>query len=779
MAAPASSTVLGSISVPRTRLIGRERERAAARAFLLDEAVPLLTLTGPGGVGKTRLALAIAENVAAAFTDGVVWIDLAPLTDSALLPATTAAVLDLTITPDRSLDEAIVAYLRDRQLLLVLDNCEHLFAAPGDLAARLLADCPAVQVLATSRAPLRVRGEQEFPVEPLPLPATETVAPAALAQNEAVRLFTDRARAVRPGFALSGTNAPAVGAVCRHLDGLPLAIELAAARSKLLSPEALLAQMTNRLRLLDRGPRDLPARQQTMRAAIAWSYELLPPELQRLFRHLAIFTGGWTIEAAAAVMGLDEATMLAELETLVDQSLVRPVAGDAEPRFTMLETIRAFGLDLLAQHAEEQQVRDAHATWCIDFTERANHGVLSPEHNVWLRRLDAEIDNLRAALTWLLEQRATEAALRLAIALAENFWWVRSGFREGRAALEQALALGDGPSLLEIGALWRVGMMAHHAGDYSAARDFAQRALSRARAEHDTHGEAFTRMLLSMLARRHEQRDEALTQVEAAIVLFQPNGRSLDLANAFNRHAIVLAQLGEYDRAESRYEEAWAIFAELGDVTGGEIVLSNLADLARRRGQLERALQLFRQAVRRCWENADAIGAGETIAGVAAIVAEQGHHELAAFLLGGVDALCERFGMAPYGLFQEAYDDGLARVTSSLSEEAFTRAVEAGRRLSLDRVVAAALAPDGAAAMAQHMISSPAQPNPSSPLAALTRREREVLGLLCQRLTDAEIAERLFISPRTAEAHVANLLAKLAVPNRREAVALAVEQGLP
>jgi non-specific serine/threonine protein kinase len=445
----------------------------------------------------------------------------------------------------------------------------------------------------------------------------------------------------------------------------------------------------------------------------------------------------------------------------------------------MLETIRAFGLEMLAQQAEEHQVRSAHAAWGVDFAERGDLGLDGPQRRQWLRRLDLEIDNLRAALTWLLEQRAAEATLRLAIALAENYWWIRSGFREGRAALEHALTLGDGPSLLEIGALWRAGMMAHHAGDYSAAREFARRALSRARAEHDTHGEAFTRILLSMLARRHDQRDEALTQVEAAIVLFQPNGRSLDLAYAFNGHAIVLAQLGEYDRAEARYEEAKAIFVERGDVVGLEIVLGNLADLARRRGQLEQALQLFRDAVRRCWENRDAISAGESIAGVAAIVAAQGHHELAAFLLGGVDAMCERFGMAPYALFRDAYDEGFATVTASLSEEAFTRAIAAGRRLSPDQVVAAALAPDGAAAMSLHVSRSPALPAPSSPLAALTRREREVLGLLCQRLTDAEIAERLFISPRTAEAHVANLLAKLAVRNRREAVALAVEHGPP
>jgi non-specific serine/threonine protein kinase len=777
MTTHASSTVFGSISVPRTRLIGRDRERAATRALLLDDAVPILTLTGPGGVGKTRLALTVAEDVAAAFSDGVASVDLAPLTDATLLPGTVAAALGLTITLDRTYEEAIATFLSHRQLLLLLDNCEHLFAAPAELAANLVASCPAVQVLATSRAPLHVRGEQEYPLDPLPLPPPDETALETLAQNEAVQLFTARARAVRPGFALNATNAPAVVALCRHVDGLPLAIELAAARSKLLSPEALMSQMTNQLLVLDRGPRDLPLRQQTIHDAIAWSYDLLPPASQMIFRHLAVFIGGWSIEAAGAVTGLDEPALLTELETLVDQSLIRSVDCTVEPRFTMLETIRTYGREMLAALREEEQVRSAHAAWAVDFAERGALGLESPERRQWFHRLSLEIDNLRAAMSWLLEQRSTEAALRLGIALADSYWWVRSGFREGRAFLEQAAALESPPAKLEVGALWRAGMMAHLTGDDSAARGFAQRALSRAKIEHDLRGQAFARNLFGMLARGHGQMQEALKQAEAAVALLEPTGPTTDLGYVLNGHAIVLAHIGEYDQAESRYMEAQGIFAESGEITGAEMVLGNLADLARRRGQLEGALQLFRESIRRSSENADAMSVGEAIAGVAAIVAEQGHHEFAAFLFGGIDTLCERFGMAPYSLFQEAYDAGLTTATSALPAETFTRAIAAGRLLSLDQVIAAALAPDGAAAMALHVANVPAQSHPSSPLATLTRREREVLGLLCQRLTDSEIAERLFISPRTAEAHVAHLLAKLGVRNRREAVALAVEQG--
>ena len=394
MVASAPSLV-GSLPIPRTRLIGREVEISTARSFLLEEAVPLLTLTGPGGVGKTRLALAIALDVAENFADGVVWVDLAPLADAALVPATVAAALAYTPTPDQPITAELARYLRSRQTLFLLDNCEHVLRETADLVSTLLDACPALQVLATSRASLHLHGEQVLAVPPLSVPAHGATGLDRVQDIPAVQLFVQRARGADAQFVLDDGNASVISEVCQRLDGLPLALELAAARVKVLSPQALAARLAQRLPLLTGGPRDARARHQTMHHAIAWSYDLLAPDEQALFRRLGVFVGGWTLEAAEAVASpAGGVNVLDGLWSLIDKSLVLrtdPKREGAPPRFAMLETVRDFALELLSGSDEDAEIRDRHAAWCLAFGEAAEPHVDGHGRDTawWMARVDA------------------------------------------------------------------------------------------------------------------------------------------------------------------------------------------------------------------------------------------------------------------------------------------------------------------------------------------------------------------------------------------------------
>src|SRR5215217_6010716 len=502
MAVPLSSLV-GSLPIRRTRLIGRESEINSARRFLLEDAVPLLTLTGPGGTGKTRLALAIAGDVAAHFADGVEWVDLAPLADPALVPAAVAATLGVRPSSDDPIEDALIYALHPRQTLLLFDNCEHLLDATADLVGSLLAHCPALQVLATSRAPLHLQAEQHLPVDPLPLPE-DGASHSAVVQNEAVQLFCERTRAVQPTFALTEANAATVAALCRQLDGLPLAIELAAARSTILSPEALLAQMSDRLHLLTHGMRNLPPRQQTIVATIAWSHDLLDAGTQALFRRLAVFAGGFPLAAAEVVGGTggeDAMSVLDGVTSLVAQSLLHRVdEAGAEPRYFLLETIREYAREELDASSEAAETRRRHATFYLEFGEAMAARLDGAAMAETLTRLSMELPNLRAALACSMEEGGdADAGLRLAAALSP-FWRFRGHLSEGRRWLELALVSGSTRMTTRSDGLVAAAEVAIFQGDYAAARELGEAGLELATLHRHPSGAARALFMLAIAA---------------------------------------------------------------------------------------------------------------------------------------------------------------------------------------------------------------------------------------------------------------------------------------
>ena len=813
----ASSLISAALPIPRTNLIGRETERTAASARLLEEAVPLLTLTGPGGVGKTRLALAIARDVSAHFVDGVVWVDLAPLTDAALVSATVATALGVTPGPDTPIAAALETYLRPRQTLLLLDNCEHVVAETAALIAGLLATCPALQVLATSRMALRVSGEHVVPVPPLALPEPGTVIMAGtMRYADAVHLFVARAQAADPPFALSDENAEIVAEICRRLDGLPLAIELAAARVPVLPPHALLVQLDRRLSLLTEGPRDLPSRQQTMRNAIAWSYDLLVPLEQCLFRRLAVYVGGCTLEAAAAVAG-GEPDVLAGIATLVGSSLLRREDGPGgEPQYLMFETIREFGLELLAAHGEEAEARARHASYFLAWVDKIGAAVAPHLLNadLVLRCLDAEHPNLRASLGWF---AATDVTSFVHLAGALHAFWLHFGYlQEGRAWLEQAVALA--PSAPMPDRVWALvglfAMLPHRQENEGRERSLIDEAVALARASGDPLSIALAteyRFAIDIYAGEFAHAERTMNEARAAFSSLPQEpwiARNLTHVDFWGLAYLALLQ-GDFSGAEVRSLEVLERQRWLEQEHGAPYPYANrpqlvLGHVARVRGEHALALARYQGALHDATRSGEVRGIVSALGGIAGTLAGVGRWTDAARLFGATEALCEWAGIcfggyvfdwqraiglpepwqqagASFGLvatFRSAVQEQALGSLPPLPDPAAARRLWAdGRGVRLDQVIAEAVAVDLAAPASLPSGGVFSAPPTADPF-GLSPREREVLSFLCQRLTDAEIGDALFISSRTASRHVANLFNKLGVSSRRDAVALAAHHRL-
>ena len=675
LAGPARPSRASRLPSAPTPLVGRRLEVAAVAASLRRDDVRLVTLTGPGGVGKTRLALAVAEELTPELPDGVVFVDLAPVSDAALVADVIAESLDVA----EGADDAVAAaaqHLRGRSPLVVIDNFEHVLTAGPNVSA-LLAATSGLRILVTSRVPLRLSAEHEYPVP-------------TLAPGDAVELFTQRAAALDPGFAVSGANATSVGEVCRRLDGLPLAIELAAARTRVLSPAALAERLAQALELLTEGARDLPERQRTLRATIDWSYRLLEEPERALLARLSVFAGGVTLESGEAVGG---SALLRQLAALVDNNLLRRTAADP-PRFAMLETIREYALEQLEANGEADEYARRHAEHFLALGEAANKiiGAGGAGYERGFDTLEADHDNLRAALTWA--SNAGEVAIegRLVIAL-RWFWMVRGHSREGRSAFERAIAdiRGGDPALLA-SVLADGGTFPYRQGDLADARLLWTEALALYRELDDPDGIARCIAELGSVATMEGNFDAAVEAYRESRELFLELGRPQRAAVALSNLAAIAELQGDHETAASLGELGVAEQRELGDLDGLAVSLHNLARSRLALGELARARALLAES----FELAEQLGYREVIAYSLETSAElafaAGGHEQAARLLGAADELFEAIGVELRGTEREGYERTLAAVAESLGTGQVDALLTDGRSLDLSAAVREALA---------------------------------------------------------------------------------------
>ena len=700
-----------NLPVPRTAFIGREPEAAALRQLLGRVDVRLVTITGPGGIGKTRLALQVGSEIGEQFPSGVCFVSLSVVGDPGLIASTIAQAIGVRETGNQSAQESLKGYFGalDQPMLLLLDNFEHLVSA-APLISELLSAGPRLKIIVTSQSPLHVYGEHEFPLPPLALPDPKSLLPLdVLSRLPAIALFVERARAVKHDFALTNENASAVAAVCARLDGLPLAIELAAARIKLLSPSAMLARLESCLNLLTGGARDLPTRQQTLRGTVDWSYGLLNPAEQTLFRRLSVFTGGCTLEAVEAVcdtagdLGLD---VLDGMASMVDKSLAQQMEAAGETRFVMLTTIREYALERLAASDDVAATRRSHSAYYLVIAEEG--ALEAAAHPEWLDRFEVEHDNFRAALEYLIKTADADWGLRLGTALF-HFWETREYLTEGRSRIARLLALEGAAARPKLRSrlLFSAAVLAGEQGDYTSAQQLLEESIETCVELHDNRGVAVALNALAVNARDRGELATSSLLLERCVAIWRDEGDLADVARALSNLANVTKLQGEAARAASLYDECLAHFRKIGDVAGIAWTLNYQGDLAREGNDLTAARSFYEQSLAAFSLSRDGWGIASALSDLAGLSWDQGDNDEARRLYGESIQMFQNLG----------HKRGIARVLECLAANA---AAQSNAVQSLHFA--------GAAAALRERLGTPLTPAEQHKLEKILEFARRTLG---------------------------------------------------